>query len=443
MTSSNNYIKEAFNKLKIKELNDMQRSVIDAFDKDNDIILLSPTGSGKTLAFLLPLISALKPGNNNIQAIILTPSRELALQIDSVFKQITSSFRSVCCYGGRPAMEEHRTIKGVAPSVIIGTPGRILDHIMKENIDVNGIKTLIIDEFDKSLEFGFQDEMNDIISRLPNINKRILTSATDAIEIPEFTGLRKTIKLNYIGDVVEEESRLHLFMVKSPEKDKLNTLYKLLCTLGDKSTIVFCNHRESVERVEKYLKSMKLICGMFHGGMEQDFREKSLYRFRNGSSHILISTDLAARGLDIPEIENVIHYHLPSSAEAFIHRNGRTARWKSEGNSYIILGPEEKVPDYIDAEISEYTIPAILPKPGIPRFVTLYIGRGKKDKVNKIDIAGLLYKKGNLNKEDIGQIDVKDHYAFAAINRKKVKQALALIKNEKIKGQRTIIEEAK
>ena len=436
-------IVSALNKLGIEQLTDMQKSSINAFSENKDIILLSPTGSGKTIAFLLPLISILKSDTEDVQAIILAPSRELAMQINSVFKSINSQFTSVCCYGGRPTMEEHKTIKSVKPAVIIGTPGRVLDHIDKGNFSCAKVEILIIDEFDKSLEFGFHDEMKDIIENLSNLKKRILTSATDAEEIPDFTGLNSVIRLNYLDNKDDEEERLNLFVVNSPDKDKLETLYKLLCTVGDKQTVVFCNHRESVERVDKFLKSKKLITSIFHGGMEQDYREKSLYKFRNGSSHILVSTDLAARGLDIPEIENIIHYHLPTNQEGFTHRNGRTARWQSYGNSYIIIGPEENLPEYIDEDINEYIIPELLPKPGLPKFVTLYIGKGKKDKINKVDIVGFLFKKGNLSKEDIGKVDVKDHYAFAAISRKKVKQAMTLLKNEKLKGQKILIEEAK
>lgn len=163
--------------------------------------------------------------------------------------------------------------------------------------------------------------------------------------------------------------------------------------MGSGSTLVFCNHRESVERVGKYLQSKKFQCGIFHGGMEQDDRERSLYKFRNGSCHVLISTDLAARGLDIPEIENVVHYHLPVNEDGYIHRNGRTARWEAEGNSYILLHQEEMLPEYLTEVSEEFLLPEVTPKPSLPEFVTLYIGKGKKDKINKIDIVGFLFKK--------------------------------------------------
>ena len=436
-------VNQAIHNLHIEALNPMQQASLEAWKEGKDLILLSPTGTGKTLAYLLPLLDTLNPDIKGVQAVVLVPSRELALQIDQVFKSMNTPYKVMSCYGGRPAMEEHRTMKGIQPSVIIGTPGRMNDHLSKQNFDASSVKTLIIDEFDKCLEFGFQEEMATVISQLPNLERRFLLSATDSEEIPQFTGLNETIKLNFLNDEEPISERVHIYKVMSPIKDKLETLYKLLCNLGDQSTLVFCNHRESVERVGKYLQSMKFPCGVFHGGMEQEDRERSLYKFRNGSCHVLISTDLAARGLDIPDIQNIVHYHMPIQEDGYIHRNGRTARWKAEGNSYIILHQDENLPNYISDEPDEFCLPEVTPKPSQPAYVTLYIGKGKKDKINKIDIVGFLAKKGNLQKDEIGRIDVKDHYAFAAISRKKIKQTLNLIRNEKIKGVKTIIEEAK
>ena len=436
-------ITQALANLKIEELNPMQEASIDTWSEGKDLILLSPTGSGKTLAYLLPLLDSLNPEIKGVQAVVLVPSRELALQIDQVFKSMNTPYKSMSCYGGRPAMEEHRTMKGIQPSIIIGTPGRMNDHLSKQNFDASTVRTLVIDEFDKCLEFGFQEEMATVIGQLPKLERRFLLSATDSDEIPNFTGMNRTIKLSFLNEEEPISDRIHIYKVMSPIKDKLETLYKLLCTLGNSSTLVFCNHRESVERVGKYLQSQKLPCGVFHGGMEQEDRERSLYKFRNGSCHVLISTDLAARGLDIPDIDHVVHYHMPIQEDGYIHRIGRTARWEAEGNSYIILHGEETLPAYVKEEPDAFDLPEVTPKPSQPEFVTLYIGKGKKDKVNKIDIVGFLSKKGNLNKDEIGRIDVKDHYAFVAISRKKVKQTLSLIRNEKIKGVKTIIEEAK
>lgn len=433
------------NRLNIERLSPMQQEVLEAGRKGDDLILLSPTGTGKTLAFLLPLVESLQSDVEGVQAVVLVPSRELALQIEQVFKAMGTGFKVMSCYGGRPAMEEHRTMNSLHPDVIIGTPGRMNDHLGKQNFDAGTVRLLVIDEFDKSLELGFQEEMAEVIGALPRLRQRYLLSATDAEEIPRFTGVdRRTRKLNFLSE--EEKpaaASLQVYCVPSPVKDKLETLYRLVCALGSEPTLVFCNYRESVDRVGKYLHSMKVYCETFHGGMEQEDRERALYKFRNGSCHIFISTDLAARGLDIPEIKNVVHYHLPVAEDGYIHRNGRTARWDADGKAYLILGPEEKMPEFVPADVETFVFPDPLPQPELPEFLTLYIGKGKKDKINKIDIVGFLSKKGGLNRDEIGRVDVKDHYAFAAISRKKARQVLALIRNEKIKGIKTLIEPAR
>lgn len=301
--------------LKIEQLNPMQETVGRVYESCRSLIVLSPTGSGKTLAFLLPLVQGLSASTEAVQAVVLVPSRELALQIEGVFKAMNTGFKVMSCYGGRPAMDEHRTMKSLKPAVIIGTPGRMNDHLHKGNFGVEEIRTLVIDEFDKCLEFGFQEEMAEVVGQLPALKKRVLLSATDAEEIPRFTGMAEgeagVEKLDFLteGGV---SSRLTLQQVLSPQKDKLDTLYRLLCTVAYKPTLVFVNYRESVDRVVGYLKSKKFPCEAFHGGMEQPDRERALYKFRNGSSPVLVSTDLAARGLDIPGVENVVHYHCRS-----------------------------------------------------------------------------------------------------------------------------------
>ena len=396
------------------------------------------------MAYLLPLLLILNPDNHNVQVLILVPSRELALQIDTVFRSMGTQWKTCCCYGGHPISEEKKSIQGNRPEIIIGTPGRITDHLAKGNFNPETIENFVIDEFDKSLEFGFHEEMAEIIDQLPNLKKRILLSATDAEEIPQFTGLNRTVKLDFLPENSEErENRIKLMKVMSPAKDKIDTLYNLLCTLGSSSCIVFCNHRESVDRVWNLLRDKKIVAERFHGGMEQPDRERSLYKFRNGSSNVLISTDLAARGLDIPEVEHIIHYHLPVNEEAFTHRNGRTARWDATGNSYLILNEEERLPDYIPVDMEVMILPENPSRPPKSIWATIYIGKGKKDKLSKIDIAGFLYKKGGLSRDDVGAIDVKEHYAFVAVKQNKIKQLLGLIQNEKIKGMKTIIEEAK
>ena len=438
----NEYQSQALGRLSITSLTPMQEEALQIARKQNDVILLSPTGTGKTLAYLLPLIERLKQNVVGVQAMVIVPSRELALQIETVLKAMNLPWKAMSVYGGRAAMDEHRTMKGVNPSIIIGTPGRLNDHLEKGNIVASSIATLVIDEFDKCLELGFQGEMQQVVDKLPVVRHRYLTSATDMDELPAFTAMHRAVKLNYLSGV-DGGDKVHTYIVHSESKDKLHTLYKLLCTLDGGQTIVFLNHREAVDRVGDYLREQKLYFEAYHGGMEQEIRERALYKFRCGSSNVLISTDLAARGLDIPEVRHIIHYHLPSSEEGYIHRTGRTARWNAEGSSYLILHSEERVPEYLPEEVTDYPLPERVGRPAPPAWATLYIGKGKKDKINKVDIAGFLYKKGGLTREDVGPIDVHDYYAYVSVARGKVRQLLTLISGEKIKGMKTRIEVAK
>lgn len=428
--------------LRIDALNAMQEETCAAYRKGKDLVLLSPTGSGKTLACLIPLVQSLQETEGGVQAVILVPSRELALQIEQVFKAMKTPFRIVSCYGGRPAMEEHRTLKQVNPHVVVATPGRMNDHLGKENIVTDTVHTLVIDEFDKCLELGFQDEMAQVLSRLQPLQRRFLLSATDAEQIPAFVSDRDFTKLDFLDRTESVSDRVQVRLVKSPQKDKLDTLTNLLGSLRGGSSMVFVNYRESVERTAAFLKSKGFFYSSFHGGMEQKDRERALYKFSNGSCNVLVTTDLAARGLDIADVDHIIHYHLPLNEEAYIHRNGRTARWDAEGNAYVILGPEEHLPEYMPADMPVLNLRENGGRPRPPKWITLYIGKGKKDKINKVDIVGFLSKVGGLQKEEIGRIDVKEHYAFVAVARSCEREVLARVKGQKIKGIKCIIEKA-
>lgn len=436
-------IDKILNKLGI-ELNDMQQDALCAIQHGNqDVVVLSPTGSGKTLAYLLPLSQLVDAADDEPQAIVVTPGRELALQSSTVLKNMGSGLRAMACYGGRSTMDEHRVLRQVRPQIIFGTPGRLNDHLDKGNFSPYHIKYLVIDEFDKCLEMGFQDEMSRLVKSLPGLRRHFLLSATESEEIPRFVHMGKVEKLDYRMDEEQVPERVHIYKVMSPEKDKLESLSLLLRSLGDTSTIVFLNYRDSVERTNRYLADQGFSTAFFHGGLEQKEREAALYRFSNGSANVFVSTDLASRGLDIPDIDNIIHYHLPESEDGYIHRVGRTARWEAKGKAYFLLGPTESIPEYVDAEVEEYEIPAELPVPAQPKMATIYIGKGKKDKISKGDILGFLCKKGGLQSSEIGKIDVNDRYAYAAIARPKLRSVLQKVKGEKIKGIKTIVEEVR
>lgn len=423
-------------------LNDMQNDTAHAILHSNkDVVVLSPTGSGKTLAYLLPVVELLDATLDAVQAVVVLPGRELALQSATVLAGMGSGLRAMACYGGRPAMDEHRTMRQVRPQVVFGTPGRLNDHLDKDNIEASQVRFVVIDEFDKCLEMGFHDEMAALMGKLPADARRVLLSATDADSIPHFVNLGRSTRVDYLSDDEQIPDRISIFSVHSPEKDKLATLSSLLLEQGDHSSIVFLNHRDAVERTGDYLRRLGFATSIFHGGLDQKMREHALYKFSNGSANILVSTDLASRGLDIPDVDNIIHYHLPETEEAYIHRVGRTARWQAEGRSFFVLGPEEHLPDYLHTATADHSPqPAAGAVPARPRMATVYIGKGKKDKISKGDILGFLCKKGGLENGEIGRIDVKDRYAYAAVAYPRLQELLDRVQGEKIKGVKTVVE---
>jgi superfamily II DNA/RNA helicase len=345
------------------------------------------------------------------------------------------------CYGGH-AMQVEMNDLNVPPAILIGTPGRITDHIKRETFNLDGIKILVLDEFDKSLELGFQEEMDFIISHLENIERKILLSATNLSRLPSFVKIKNPHLVNY-NKATDEEQNLTLHLVISEEKDKLNTLYALLCNLKNEAALIFCNHRDACERTVTYLNAKGIVATIYHGGMEQAEREKALVQFRNGSVNYLVTTDLAARGLDIPEMKHVIHYQMPIHENEFTHRNGRTARMQAKGNAYVLISKQEKQPGYIKSKLDIFTLDNKAARPNKPEFKTISISGGKKNKINKVDIAGTFIQKGNLKKEDIGLIEVKDFNSFVAIKETKVLEFLKAIKDEKIKGNKYKIVMAK
>ena len=436
-------IDKVLNKLGIVDLNEMQQMACRAIlGTAGDVVILSPTGSGKTLAYLLPLSHTIDVANDAVQAIVVVPGRELALQSDTVMKDMSCGVRSVSCYGGRPAMDEHKVIKKELPHVVFGTPGRLNDHLDKGNISPYNIRYVVIDEFDKCLEMGFRDEMSRLMKKLPGLRRRILLSATDAEAIPDFVRLKDAVRVDCLDEGEQVPDRVTIHEVVSPTKDKLATLSLLLRSFEGGSTVVFLNYRDGVERTADHLRHEGFAVSHFHGGMDQQQRESALYRFSNGSANVFVCTDLASRGLDIPDIDNIVHYHLPQGEDGYVHRVGRTARWDATGRTFFVLGPDEHIPDFVEGDIIPYELPSDddLPAPQPARMSTVYIGKGKKDKISKGDIVGFLCKKGGLTSADIGRIDVKERYTYVAVASDKVEGMIRSVSGEKIKNVKTVVE---
>lgn len=447
-------------------LNAMQEKMLDTAVSGRNVLLLSPTGSGKTVAFLAPLapLCNMPEGKTNPtgkylteckRTLVIVPSRELAQQIGEVARKL--GMRTVLCYGGHDARIENQRLESLPDNgsyIIIGTSGRLKDHIERKHINPAAFTHLVLDEYDKSLELGFEEEIRFITSRLTQRKQMFLTSATHAMPIApwlNFKGYEQIASQNKGGEKSEavqkvEEGKLALYQIKSPIADKLETLKDLLSSIlstDDGSIIVFSGFRESSERIAHYLQEQGIACALYHGGMAQDLRDKAVIRLRSNTVRVMSATDLAARGLDMPEVGHIIHYHLPSDEATFTHRNGRTARMGASGASYFIVGPNEFLPDFIDSKTPFYTIRNKKSNSDIHKnqqeaYTLVYIGRGKKEKISKGDILGFFTKNGGITGQMIGRIDVQEHCSYCAISTEIVKEVLDKVKGLKIKGEKTI-----
>lgn len=423
-------------KLGISELNDMQRQMMASASEKRDIILLSPTGSGKTVGFILPVLKMLKPATGRVQCVVIAPSRELVIQIAGIFNALAESFKVTALYGGHKVEDEVNSLK-VTPDIIVATPGRLLDHINRRNVDVLPVRILVLDEFDKTLELGFEDEVKKIVGRLKNVSRNILTSATSMDILPEFLKLLNPLEINHLSANASLRSRLSVSEVRADGKDKLATLLLLLNNISTgnvpEKSIIFVNHRESAERVYDFLKKQGVDCVLYHGALDQRQRESAIVAFNNGSKPFLVATDLAARGLDIENVRNVVHYHQALTPEAYTHRNGRTARVEEEGDVYILVGPDEDIREFTETDREKYldsSIKANL-RSGL---ATLALSGGKKEKISKGDIVGFLTKECGLEASLIGKINIFDHYSLFAVPAEMVGMIIEKAKVSKIKG---------
>lgn len=428
-------------KLGIKELNEMQKKMMETASEKKDIILLSPTGSGKTLAFILPVLKLMRPSTGRVQCVVIAPSRELVIQIAGIFNRIAGGLKVTVLYGGHKVEDEVNSLK-VTPDVIVATPGRLLDHINRRNIDVLPVRILVLDEFDKSLELGFEDDMKKIVGRLKNVSRTILTSATWADVLPDFLKLENPIEISYLAENSKLRNRLRVSRVDASGKDKLETLVVLLRNLNaDSATkapekcIIFVNHRESAERINDYLMKNGVDSVLYHGALEQRDRETALMKFNNGSRPVLVATDLAARGLDIQGVKNIIHYHQALTEETYTHRNGRTARIEEEGDVFILVGPDEDIRNFTTFD-RDYHLDTSLRPPMKSGMSTIAVNAGKKEKISKGDILGFLTKECGLEGGQIGKIDVFDHYALVAVPADTEKEVISIGNREKLKGAR-------
>jgi superfamily II DNA/RNA helicase len=422
-------------RLGIEELNPMQKEIMATASTPGDILLLSPTGSGKTLAFTLPVLKLLKEPTERIQAVIIAPTRELVMQIFEIVRTLTPGYKVTPLYGGHSVEDEKKSL-ATTPDIVVATPGRLLDHSQRGNLMLLPVRMVVLDEFDKSLELGFEKEMIKLMGRMKNLSRIFLTSATDMAEIPDYVKTNNLRRFSYLAANKELKSRMRVYRVDSDEKDKLNTLKQLLLSVvkrGDEKTLIFVNYRESAERVAQSLHRIGINAGLYHGALDQHDREKALTLFNNGTRPILVATDLAARGLDIEEVKSIIHYHQPLTADAYVHRNGRTARVDGLGDVYLLIAPGEDVKEFVEVDAEYHPAPE---QDRIPQsdMVSIYFSAGKKEKLSRGDIVGFLVNQGGWSADQIGKIALRDHYALVAVRNEDVKSRVAFMATQKIKG---------
>lgn len=420
----------------------MQTRMMQTSSEGRDIILLSPTGSGKTLAFSLALLKFLKPSTGRVQAVIIAPSRELVIQISGVLGAIASGFKVTPLYGGHKVEDEVNSL-AAGTDIIVATPGRLLDHMQRRNVELLPTRILVLDEFDKSLELGFEKEMKKIVERLKNVSRVILTSATRADILPEFLSLNNPVTLDYLGGNERLRNRMRVHRVDSDANDKLDSLLLLLRNIAAKGDgvqrmIIFVNHRESAERVSQFLQMKGMPAVLYHGALDQRDREKALAMFNNGTRPLLVATDLAARGLDIRDVRGVVHYHQPLTAETYTHRNGRTARVEAEGDIYVLVGPEETVKDYISFDDTYRLDNECVAVPATTGD-TIYVSAGKREKISRGDLLGFIVKQCGIPAEAVGKIDVYDHYALVSLAKGYAPEVVAACKLHKIKGSKRLL----
>lgn len=439
-------------RLGIEQLNEMQKEMLEKASVGRDIILLSPTGSGKTLAFTLPVLKLMKPSTGRIQCVVVAPSRELVIQIAGVMREAGKAFRVIALYGGHKVEDEVNSLK-VTPDIVVATPGRLLDHSVRHNLELLPVRMLVLDEFDKTLELGFEEEMEKLLKRMKNVSRVILTSATKADLLPDFLKLDNPVTVDFSSGAADVRQRMNVRKVITDSNDKLQGLLTLLHNINSEDTvpsatdnqeekpneigkaIIFVNHRESAERIYDFLRKNKVAAVLYHGALEQKDRETAVALFNNGSRPILVATDLAARGLDIEKVKSVIHYHQPLTPEAFVHRNGRTARVDADGDVYLLLGPDEALKEFVSPD-GEFILDEKRTADLSQKFMTLYISAGKREKISRGDILGFLTKECHLPGSDIGKINVFDHYSLVAVKEKDVASILNVASDKKLKGQK-------
>ena len=464
---------KALDALEYKEPTGVQEKVIPEVLFNKDLIVKSQTGTGKTGAFVIPLCERVKWEENDPQVLILSPTRELVIQIGEDFKNIGryKRLKGVSVYGKAPFKDQAQELKGKT-HIVIGTPGRVLDHIDRGTFNTSNIKYLVIDEADEMLNMGFIRQVEGIIRRIPKKRVTMLFSATIPEEIRELCSkhLKRpvNIEVESSGLVVDRIENI-LFRVNGEKK--LKYLRMLLAKEKPETAVIFCRTKENVDVEYDYLKSLGYSVDKIHGGMLQKDRISTMEKFKKGDFRILIATDIAARGIDVEGITHVINIDVPLEKEAYVHRIGRTARAGKSGKAITFVTPYEDrflndIEEYIGFKIPEKSLEEIFldeklleseesvlkkkakkkesKSKNINKEITkLYFNGGKKKKIRAVDFVGTISNIEGVSSDDIGIIEIGDMGSYVEILNGKGKLVLEELKDSTIKGKKLKVEIAK
>ena len=445
------------NELGYKQLTPIQAQSIPVLMAGRDLIGQSKTGSGKTAAFSIPFLEKLDAAAGKPQVIVLCPTRELCAQVGREIRKIgryRKNLQVLIVSGGQPmGIQIDALDKGV--HVVVGTPGRIIDHLKRKTIDLRQVRTVVLDEADRMLDMGFSDDIEFILDQTPKTRQTVLFSATFPDLIQNMS--RKYQKNPEVIKIEGGETNVSTMQQVCYEitlQNKFETLLTILHTRKLESVLIFCNFKASVDSLVDLLENANQSVEKIHGDLEQHDRDRVMAKFRNGSVRILVATDVAARGLDVDSLDAVINYELPTQADTYVHRIGRTARAGKKGLAISFLSEKEKpklqtIEKFLDAKIErvvfkESTLRAAHAVPQTSQeasMETLYISGGRKDKVRPGDILGALTgEAGGLAADQVGKIEIQDRFSYVAIDRKSSRIALERLRNGKIKGRKFRVE---
>jgi ATP-dependent RNA helicase DbpA len=426
----------------------VQQKAIPLILAGKDVAAQAETGSGKTAAYGLPVLQLIDSNIEQVQALIIVPSRELATQVREEIKKLgrhISGLKISAVYGGHSFSEEEKSFRH-PPQLLIATPGRLADHLTRKTVNLQNLRQLVIDEADKLLEMKFEEELSRILQYVPQKRQNLLFSATLSDKVKQL--IRNTLVDPEFIQAGEQSTpeQLAFIAYKVAHAQKIPALLQLLALLGQPRAIIFCNTRERVEELAGLLTKKGLIAEALHGAMEQINRDKALLKFKNGSADFLVATDLAARGIHIAELGTVIHLEILREQASFLHRSGRTGRAGEAGTVYALLSPEEegymqKWNQEVDLQWKKLEKPTATqarntPATSAPEFITLHIKAGKKEKISPGDIVGAIMAETGLAAAQIGKIEIHDHFSYVAVPYTAGKTIANRLSEAKIKGRK-------